>query len=147
MFGSKDKRAARITTLIGRDTTLVGNLDFNGGLHVDGRVSGNVVAITDPQAFVRVSESGEIDGEVRVPHVIVDGKVSGDVYASERLELAPNARVSGNVFYSKLEMAAGAEVNGKLVHQPGGPKLLELHPPVEETNESAVVRQEPWERP
>ena len=134
MFGGNDKRAANVTTLIGRETSLVGDLAFSGGLHIDGKVSGNVVATTDPKAFVRVSEHGEIDGEIRVPHVVVDGTVSGDVYASERLELAPHARVSGNVFYSTLEMSAGAEVNGKLVHQPGGPKLLELHPPVNENS-------------
>ncbi len=76
-----------------------------------------------------VSEKGAISGELRVPFVVVDGKVEGDIYASERVELAPNARVAGNVFYNLIEMAAGAEVNGKLVHQPGGPKLLELHKP------------------
>jgi cytoskeletal protein CcmA (bactofilin family) len=137
MFGNKEnKRSSRITTLVGRDTTIVGDLVFSGGLHVDGSVTGNVAATTDPEAFVSISEQGEVDGEVRVPHVIVDGKVSGDIYASERLELAPNARVSGNVFYSKLEMSAGAEVNGRLVHQPGGPKLLELHPAKESVDEA-----------
>ena len=42
----------------------------------------------------------------------------GDVYANERVELA-NARVSGTVYYRLLEMAMGAEVNGKLVHSEG----------------------------
>ncbi|MEX0900640.1 MAG: polymer-forming cytoskeletal protein [Gammaproteobacteria bacterium] len=129
MWGSsKHKRqAARIDTLVGRNTEVVGDIAFSGGLHVDGRVNGNVVATTDTNAIVSISEHGEVEGEVRVPHVVVNGKVLGDVYASDRLELAPNARVAGNVFYNLIEMAAGAEVNGKLVHQPGGPKLLELH--------------------
>lgn len=133
MFGGgKTKTSnAKIDTLVGRNTQIVGDLSFSGGLHVDGSICGNVVATTDPKAVVSISENGEISGEVRVPFVVVDGKVEGDVYASERLELAPHARVSGNVFYNLLEMAAGAEVNGKLIHQPGGPKLLELHAPVE----------------
>ena len=129
MWGSsKSKRATtRIDTLVGRNTEVVGDIAFSGGLHVDGRVNGNIVATTDTNATVSISDHGEVEGEVRVPHVVVNGKVLGDVYASDRLELAPNARVAGNVFYNLIEMAAGAEVNGKLVHQPGGPKLLELH--------------------
>lgn len=128
MFGGKNRRrTARIDTLVGRNTELTGDVHFKGGLHVDGRVTGNVMAGDDPEAVVSVSEHGTIEGEVRVPVVVVDGRIIGDVYASERVELAPNARVSGNVYYHLLEMAAGAEVNGKLMHQPGGPKLLELH--------------------
>ncbi|MCA1799051.1 MAG: polymer-forming cytoskeletal protein [Xanthomonadaceae bacterium] len=134
MWGGKSKRsAARIDTLVGQNTEIVGDLSFSGGLHVDGKVRGNVVATTDPHAIVSISEHGEVEGEVRVPNVLVDGVILGDVFASERLELAPNARVAGNVFYNLIEMAAGAEVNGKLVHQPGGPKLLELRPPATET--------------
>lgn len=130
MFGGKSKTATKIDTLIGRNTEVVGDVAFGGGLHVDGLVRGNVVAMMDPKAVVSISEHGKISGELRVPHIVVDGTVEGDVYASERIELAQHARVSGNVFYNLLEMAAGAEVNGKLVHQPGGPKLLELHAPV-----------------
>lgn len=126
--GKNKRQSPRIDTLVGRQTEIVGDISFSGGLHVDGRVNGNIVATQDSNATVSISEHGEVEGEVRVPHVLVNGKVQGDVYASERLELAPNARVAGNVFYNLIEMAAGAEVNGKLVHQPGGPKLLELRP-------------------
>lgn len=135
MFGGKNKQrnAARIDTLVGQNTEIVGDLSFSGGLHVDGKVRGNVVSTADPHAMVSISQHGEVEGEVRVPNVLVDGTILGDVYASEKLELAPNARVAGNVFYNLIEMAAGAEVNGKLVHQPGGPKLLELRPSVEPT--------------
>jgi cytoskeletal protein CcmA (bactofilin family) len=48
------------------------------------------------------------------------------VFATERVELAANARVSGTVYYRLLEMAMGAEVNGKLVHtEEQQPKQLE----------------------
>jgi len=52
---------------------------------------------------------------VRVPHIILNGLVRGDVYANEHVELASSARVEGNVYYALIEMAMGAEVNGKLV--------------------------------
>ena len=86
MWGAKEKqRDARIDTLIGRNTEVIGDIAFSGGLHVDGRVNGNVVATTDTNAVVSISEHGEIEGEVRVPRVVVNGKVLGDVYASDRL--------------------------------------------------------------
>jgi cytoskeletal protein CcmA (bactofilin family) len=71
-----------------------------------------------------LSDHGSIEGEVRVPYVVLNGEVIGDVYAAERVELSAKARVSGNVFYNLLEMAMGAEVNGSLVHCKNEQKLL-----------------------
>ena len=51
---------------------------------------------------------------------MLNGIVRGDVVASQRVELGPTARVIGNVYYNLIEMAIGAEINGKLVHQPEG---------------------------
>ena len=48
--------------------------------------------------------------------VVLNGVVIGDVHGGEHVELASKARVAGNVYYNLIEMAVGAEVNGKLVH-------------------------------
>ena len=48
--------------------------------------------------------------------VSVDGEVVGDIHAGERIELTEHARVQGNVHYSVVEMSAGAQLNGRLVH-------------------------------
>jgi cytoskeletal protein CcmA (bactofilin family) len=61
---------------------------------------------------------------VQAPHIVVNGAITGDVTASERLELASNARVEGNVYYKLLEMSAGAQINGKMVHRAEPPKQL-----------------------
>jgi cytoskeletal protein CcmA (bactofilin family) len=72
-----------------------------------------------------ISEHGTVEGSVAVPHVILNGTVKGDVSAKERVELGTTARVIGNVYYNLIEMAIGAEINGKLIHQPAGaPKLV-----------------------
>lgn len=117
MWGRGKKATnTKIGTLIGRDTEIVGDVRFSGGLHIDGSVKGNVIGAGD-DAVLMVSEHGRIEGEVRVPDVILNGAVSGDVHASGRIELAPQAKVNGNVYYSLIEMAMGAAVNGSLVHQ------------------------------
>lgn len=113
---SKKRKAAKIDSLIGQNTEMQGDVVFSGGLHVDGKIHGNVIA-EDKESLLTLSEQGVIEGEVRVPNVILNGQVLGDVHADERIELAAQARVTGNVYYALIEMAIGAEVNGKLVHK------------------------------
>lgn len=106
-------------TLISEKTQIEGRLEFSGGVHLDGKVIGNVSALPTENAsmLVRVSRQGEVRGNIYAPNVIINGRVYGDVYASNFVELAENACINGNVYYRFIEMAVGAEVNGSLVHQ------------------------------
>lgn len=116
-FGKKNTRQnSQIDSLIGSGTELHGDVHFKDGLHIDGTVKGNVVAEGE-NSMLTMSEEGRIEGEVRVHSLVLNGEVVGDVYASEHIELAPAARVTGNVYYNLIEMAMGAEVNGNLVHK------------------------------
>ena len=108
--------APKITTVIGRETELRGDMKFHGGLHVDGSIKGDVTGAVEDHCALILSESGAIEGDVRVANVLLNGIIIGDVYASERAELAPQARVTGTLYYRMLEMSMGAEVNGQLVH-------------------------------
>ncbi len=129
MFGRKKRfSAAQVNTLVGQDTEIRGDLVFSGGLHVDGKINGNVIAEEGSTAVLILSEFGKIEGEVKVPNMVLNGEIVGDVYGSVRVELAPKSRIKGSVYYNVIEMAIGAEVNGNLVHQPQGshlPKRLE----------------------
>lgn len=132
MFGKKAQKPRRPTghfdTLISGKTTVAGDLHFSGGLHVDGRIRGRIVAEEGSDAVVRLSEVGEVEGDIAAPHVIINGTVHGDVYASSHLELAAKASIHGNVYYNLIEMAMGAQVNGNLVHQNEPVGLLSQHP-------------------
>ncbi len=118
MFGRKTHRHTAIDTLVGPGSKVQGDLVFSGGCHIDGSVLGNVSSDDDDDSALSVSEHGHIEGDVSVPFVVLSGTVKGDVYAGERVELRPTARVIGNVYYNLIEMAIGAEINGKLVHKP-----------------------------
>ena len=134
MFGRRKKvRTTRVDTLVGRQTEIFGDIKFDGGLHVDGAVRGNVMAEDDSQSVLTLSEHGTIEGDVRVPNVIINGVVRGDVYARQQVELALNARVTGNVFYTLIEMAMGAEVNGNLV------RADENEPPIESDHTDSLA--------
>ncbi|MEJ2361989.1 MAG: polymer-forming cytoskeletal protein [Gammaproteobacteria bacterium] len=119
MWGNakKPKPTAKIDSLIGQNTEIRGDVVFSGGLHVDGKVKGNVIAAEGEDSVLTLSERGTIEGEVKVPNVVVNGSVIGDVHALSHVELAAQAQVHGNVYYSLIEMAMGAEVNGNLVHR------------------------------
>jgi cytoskeletal protein CcmA (bactofilin family) len=104
------------TTLLSTDTVVIGDLRFSGVLEIEGLVQGNIIAEPGKEALVRVVDKGRVEGEIRVPSVIINGAVQGNVYSSRHLELAAKARVNGNVYYTLVEMAAGAEVNGSLTH-------------------------------
>lgn len=104
------------TSLIARGTVIRGDLRFSGALHLDGRIEGSVLGEGDDSMFT-LSEHGQVHGEIRVPQAVINGHVTGDVVVSVRLELAPQARIDGDLRYHTLEMAAGAQVNGRISRQ------------------------------
>lgn len=120
MFNGKKRAGVDVSSLIGEGTRIRGDVLFQGGLHVDGMVEGDVQA-EDDSGVVTLGEGGVIRGQVKAPCIKLNGTVHGDVYASEAVELAEKARVNGNIYYKRLEMAMGAEVNGQLVHAEQAP--------------------------
>lgn len=117
MFKRKQKAAGPqpIATLIGVGTVITGDVVFKGGLHIDGRVSGNVMAEASAAASLSLSDSGVIEGAVEVPNLVLNGTVHGDITTHERVELGATAKVFGNLSYGLIEMAIGAQINGKLI--------------------------------
>ncbi|MGE0334962.1 MAG: polymer-forming cytoskeletal protein [Gammaproteobacteria bacterium] len=115
MFNRKKRKHIGASSIIGHETRILGDVTFEGRLHINGTVRGNVTAERDDKAVLTLSESGSIEGNVQVPYVVLNGPVKGSVFAKDHVELASKARVEGDVHYVLIEMAMGAEVNGKLV--------------------------------
>ena len=127
MFKRKPSKDIQIDTLIGASTRINGDVEFSGGLHLDGHINGNVTSSGAVDAMLSVSESGHIEGSVSAANVLLNGTVRGDIDAADRVELGAKARVLGNVHYSVIETAVGAQILGKLNHRsPAG------HIPVEQ---------------
>lgn len=109
-------QGANSTTLISKDSEIVGDIKFSGDLEIQGVVRGNIVAKGDSGATVRVVEGGRVEGEIHAPKIIINGEVNGDIHSGEHVELAAKANVAGNVHYTLIEMVKGAQVNGNLVY-------------------------------
>jgi cytoskeletal protein CcmA (bactofilin family) len=120
MFKRRQNKDMKIDTLIGPGTRIDGDVEFSGGLHLDGYINGNVKGRPDAEATLSVSGQGGIEGSVSVSNIILNGIVKGDIDAILRVELGEQARVLGNVRYSAIETAVGAQINGKLIHRTTG---------------------------
>ena len=118
MFKPKPIRpdVGAIDTLIGPQVTIRGDVVFSGGLYVEGHIQGKVIAEAGGRAVLTLAEQGSIEGEIQAPVVVINGRMVGDVHALERIELATKARVQGNLHYKVVEMSAGAQLTGRLVH-------------------------------
>jgi len=127
MFGNKNGRERGTSSissngkqeydaLIGSQVMIRGDVIFGGRLYVDGHIEGNVVAEEGANAVLTLSEQGHIEGEIRASVVVLSGRLEGDVHASEKIELTPTSRVTGNIHYQVVEMSAGSQLNGRLIH-------------------------------
>jgi len=147
MLGRKKKQSPRAKagaadTLISKEAKINGDINFTGVLYVDGFVKGNITADELENSLLTIGQNGHVEGEINVPHILIFGRVSGDVHALEHVELMSDARVEGNVYYKLIEMAMGAEVNGQMVHETEKPKLLGHHKTGAEKGESSAINTE-----
>jgi cytoskeletal protein CcmA (bactofilin family) len=120
MFNRESRAQSRVDILIGPSARIHGDVEFAGGLHIDGHVLGAVRAYGAEESTVSVSATGRVEGGVIATHVAINGVVNGDVRASGKVALGPSARVVGNVQYGIIESATGAEITGILARHPAG---------------------------
>ena len=119
MRGLRDKPLAAVqggTTLIAKQATVTGDIQFSSNLDIEGRVVGAISVEPGKEAMLHVVEGGSVEGEIRVPSAVINGKVTGDIHVTGRLVLAEKAEVDGDVYYNLIEMAVGCKVNGGLRH-------------------------------
>ncbi len=140
LFGSGKKTEPGIT-LVANNCEMEGDIYFSDQLLVNGVVKGNIYAQEGAKAMVTVSEKGRVKGEIRVPNVIINGKVFGDIHSDKHVELAAKAEIKGNVYYNLIEMVMGSRVDGSLVNVRGGKEakqeaLKKAEPPRTDHTES-----------
>src|SRR5437762_6409111 len=128
MFGRKEAQPQkRIDGLIAAGTIVRGDVICGGGLRIDRSVEGKISTNNGDAGTLVISEQAQVDGEIKVSHVVVNGTVRGPIIADDYLELQAKARVIGDVTYRKLEMQLGAVVQGRLCHnEPGVAAVVEL---------------------
>lgn len=127
MFNPKQKKtdlsAYKDHSFISKQARIHGDIHFQGALHVEGRIEGQVVA-KDGCLHLH----GEIVGDIDVANAVINGVVRGNLTCHEHLELASEAQVFGTVNYHSLEMMLGGQVTG-LMHPMTKPTLSVVKEP------------------
>lgn len=107
-------------SVIGPSVHLEGNFNSSGNIVIAGSLSGSLTT----SGNVRIEEGAKVQATVSAAHVFVAGEVRGDIAASEQLELAPSARIYGNIDAKVLSVSPGAILHGKCAMKNGkGAKL------------------------
>ena len=110
-------------SVIRRNLRVEGKLSFHGSLLVEGEIRGSVISEDNVESLLTLSETGVIEGEVRVASAVISGQITGNVRSTQQLSLTATAVIRGDVEYQKLEIAHGAVVEGRLIFEgePGDP--------------------------
>ncbi len=107
---------SHIDTLVGHETQINGNMQFAGGLRVDGAITGNVIEKREHPSTLIISENGSVTGAVEASKIVLNGTIRGPVRSAVFIELQSKARIVGDLYYKSLEMHTGAVIEGKLIY-------------------------------
>jgi cytoskeletal protein CcmA (bactofilin family) len=117
MLNKRSIKQHEIASLVGATTSISGDIEFAGGLRIDGKVRGSVRCVDgEKSGMLVISESGVVEGAVSAGHLVVAGQILGPVSAAQLIELQPKAHIAGDVRYHALEMHHGAVVEGLMIH-------------------------------
>jgi cytoskeletal protein CcmA (bactofilin family) len=130
----KDKKADLISTFIGTDASIDGNIEFNGTIRVDGRVKGR---ISSNGGTIIVGEKAVVNAEVFVGVAVIMGEVNGTIDAKERIEVFPPGRIGGDIQTPVISIEPGGSLNGSCMMktQPDTSPKLSVFP----KNQSVVA--------
>ena len=131
----KEKQSSSISTLIGEDARIEGQLDFDGTLRLDGRLEGQM---TSNNGILIVGEKARITADVNVHKAVVMGEITGSVTALDKIELYPPARINGDICAPTITIESGAVLNGKCIMQKSENAQTEAPPTIDESNAEPI---------
>ncbi len=100
-------------SVIAPDTSFKGNINGRDDLIVSGKIEGDIQS----NGMVKVNKSGSVQGNITGRFIVFAGKLDGDIKKAEQVEIQPTARINGNITTSRLAIAEGSFLQGK-IHMP-----------------------------
>ncbi len=105
-------------SIVAKDLTVVGDLNTEGVVKIEGQVKGTIRAATQ----VLLAPGALVVGDIHTAEAVVGGRVEGNVHASDRVEVQATAEIQGDVLTRRIVVLEGGSVNGSL-------KMGSLHDP------------------
>lgn len=101
-------REIDITSIIGKDVVISGDIRSDGGMRVDGEIKGSI----DSNSSLSITKTCKIDGNVNANMLIISGIINGDIDCKGLLEIKNTAKIKGNIISKVLIVEKGATING-----------------------------------
>jgi len=109
MFNKKKiETSQEIMTFFGKGAQFKGVLTFEGTARIDGEIEGEIIT----QGTLIVGETGVIKAEITAGTVVVGGRVTGNIHASQKIQLLHNSVVTGSLTTHSVVIEDGALLNG-----------------------------------
>ena len=100
-----------INTILGKGSSVTGDLRINGFVRLDGDIDGNL----ETDGNVIIGDNARIRGDVKAKSVIISGIVVGNIIAQEGIKILSEAAVLGDVISRKVQIDDKATFNGKCI--------------------------------
>lgn len=96
---------------IGKSFVIKGEVSCEGDLYIDGQVEGRV----DPKGNrLTIGPEGRLKANVTARAVVVQGKLEGNIQASERVDIRESAFVVGDITTQSISIEEGAHIKGSI---------------------------------
>ncbi len=125
MFSNHNKK---LESIVGKNSDISGELNVSGTLRVDGMVRGKLNA-----ECVIVSESAMVKGDIKARAIIVGGKVEGNLFGEEMIEIKSKGTVLGEIFTNKFFVIEGGTLNGRVKMGKEESNVIPIEPKAQET--------------
>lgn len=102
-------------TMVGENAEIHGRVVTSESLRIDGKLIGNVEATQENKVSIALGKSGHIQGDIYAYRVFIAGRVDGNIYCTERVELHDGAIVNGDISYEQIAIEPGAKLNGLMI--------------------------------
>ena len=110
-YGDSTDRNRRELSVLGQSLVFKGELEAEEDLMVDGRVEG---LITHRAQHLTIGPHGDVRADINANRVLVQGRVTGNIRATEAIVIEPSAHVTGNLFAPRIGLKEGAEFDGRI---------------------------------
>lgn len=129
MENGKMAGSDKINALLGAGTEFDGKLSFKGTVRIDGKFSGEIKA----EGTLIVGEEANLNAEVFVNTLVLKGHMSGNVTATNAVELVKTGKLHGNITTPSLSVEKGAVFQGqsKMDEKPEHKATTPFQPPTE----------------
>ena len=107
-MGKQDFRAGDVGAFLGKNTSFEGKMSFEGMVRLDGKFDGEIFS----GDVLMIGETANVNAEINVNTLVIDGKVTGNVSATGKIEIHSTGKLYGNITTPALVIEEGGVFEG-----------------------------------